>query len=79
MVKIKAYDIDGREIKKGDLIEIINNPKPFHHWLKEGNKLYVTGYEFRLTSMVVFFESKGSRLKCSQGLDGNKIRILQRE
>lgn len=80
MKRVKAFDVNGREIKANDLVKVVNNPEPYHAWLKEGNTLRVSYWQDRSLGktpyIIVFLRSKGAGKLCSQGLQDIKLEVI---
>lgn len=81
--EVKAFDSEGREIKRGDIVEIVFSPEwNDHKWLQVGNKLRVQYWEDRSMGdnyICVFLESiKGGKL-CQQGLKDKYLKVVTDE
>lgn len=81
---MKALDIEGNEIVRGDVIEVAHNPKPFHPWLHEGNKLVVSRIEDRSFQgeeeyLVVFLRTLKGRRVLEQGIKAEQVRVVREE
>lgn len=77
---MKAIDINGKEIKKGQIVKIIHDDND-HNWLKKGNTLRVRYWENRSFCkknpfVVVFLESKKGGKLCSSGVLDRKLEVL---
>ncbi|PIC72405.1 hypothetical protein [Sporosarcina sp. P17b] len=77
-----AKDVNGKEIKRNALVRIVNNPKPNHAWLREGNTLRVVNHENRnwfgeKEHNIVFLKSKGSGLRCQQGIQDKQLLVIE--
>lgn len=82
MGKVKAYDVDGTEIKKGDLVQIVAEPNVKHAWLKVGNTLRVGDWEDRRMGrkeeyIVVFLKSKSGGKYCQTGIQDKRLKVVE--
>lgn len=79
MKRVKAFDIDGVEIKQGDLVKIVRTPSVKHGWLKVGNTLRVTNWEDRSLGknhIIVFLKSKKGGNNCGMGVQDNRLMVI---
>lgn len=81
MERVKAFDINGTEIKRGNLVKIVEAPNVEHGWLKVGNTLFVTHWEDRTLGkspyICVFLESKRGRKSCRLGVQDNRLEVVK--
>ncbi|MCT6926340.1 hypothetical protein [Metasolibacillus sp.] len=81
----KAYDCNGQELERGDIVKIITDRfKGWHGWLRKGNALKVAYWENRPIGMneryvVIFLKTKGFEPKYVQaGVLENDIEIVKK-
>lgn len=78
---VRAYGMDGVEIRPGDKVEIMEEKDGFPHaWLKVGAKKTVAYIENRSLGkgefIVVFFRTKGGSI-LRQGMHDKKLRKVE--
>lgn len=81
MGKVKAFDKNGIEIKKEDLVKIVKSSNNKHHWLRKGNKLRVAYFENRLIAglncTLVFLKSKKHGKLCRYGIQEDRVEVVR--
>lgn len=78
---MKAIDVNGVEIKSGDIVRIIHVPEHTNHgWLRVGNTLKVRYTEDRrpfVSSVLCFLESKKGGKLCHSGMACNHLELVK--
>ncbi len=79
---IKAFDINGNEIKHGNIVKIVETPDVTHSWLRVGNTLRVSHWEDRSIGkteyICVFLESKKGNRLCQLGVQDKRLEIVKK-
>ncbi|WP_431811409.1 hypothetical protein [Lysinibacillus sp. FW12] len=74
---LQAFDIDGNELERGDIVEIIKGGID-HGWLTKGNKMRVSHWDNRSFGIgkyiVVFLETKTGGRLCQRGVHEKDLR-----
>jgi len=78
---VKALDVNGTEIKSGDIVKIVKTPDVSHAWLRVGNTLRVARWEDRSLSkdeyICVFLKSKKGGRMCSLGVQDARLEVVK--
>jgi hypothetical protein len=81
MEEVRAIDVNDVEIKRGDIVKIVKQPRVDHSWLSVGNTLRVAYWEDRslggLPYIIVFLESKKGRKLCSLGVESKNLEVIK--
>lgn len=76
----KAFDVNGTEIRSGNIVKIVKAPLVKHNWLRVGNTLRVSYWEERPLGndyICVFLESKTGGKICSMGIQDKRLEVIQ--
>lgn len=80
MRTVKAFDVNGTEIKSSDIVKIVKTPDVKHAWLKVGNTLRVSHWEDRALGkteyICVFLKSKKGGKQCSLGVQDIRLEVI---
>lgn len=83
MKTVKAFDIDGVEIKNGNLVEIAELQDINHPWIKVGNTFRVAKWADRSLGeekfIVVFLRTKNWHRLCGVGVQDKQLRVVSEQ
>lgn len=75
-----AYDVNKKEIKRGNLVRIVSEAEANHPWLKVGNTLRVSSWEDRSLGkkpyICVFLSSKSGLKHCRLGIQDVCLQVV---
>lgn len=77
---MKAYDANGSEIKRNDIVKIIKTTSN-HSWLRVGNTLRVSSWDNRNwfgedRHVILFLKSKNGSRYCQTGIHEKNVIVI---